>query len=300
MKAPFSGRCVSHQMNNTNLFVVTSVHEFSGEWQQGLEETAIRYVISGEEIYRVNKESVRVKGGNFLHVNKGQPHEVDIPYTKERTAGFCLTISNKVLNDVYHNKVSDTGSLLDNPFGKQGTTFDFVEGIYHQDDILNEYLASLKNKVDPFTGAVAVTTAELFFTIAGRLLASQSVVAKKINQVHADKYSTRRELYKRIDKAKMILEEDNTCDISMAKLANSVALSEFHFYRTFKQIHNITPYQYRLKKRMQRARQKLLDSNTCISQLAYDSGFADVQTFSKAFKKEFSLAPGRFRKHALH
>lgn len=295
METLFTGLHTNYKTDEGNLFVFSSIHEFSREWPDGLPEATVRYVISGHEQYYLNGETVRVDCGKFLLVNKSQPHNAYMPYTSERASGFCVGIHNSMLNDVYHNNIVSDISLLDNPFTTTKKEFDFYDGIYEPSDTVNRYLSSLESKLNVVTGVVAVAQDELFFNIAERLLISQTLIRKKVSSIKASKHSTRQELYKRIAKAKRILDEENGNELPVAKIAAMVALSEFHFYRTFKQIHNVTPHQYRIKRRLQSAREKLYSTNIPVTQVSLESGFADVQSFSKAFRKEFSVSPLCFR-----
>jgi len=295
MKTGFNGLRTNYKTDEGNLFVFSSLNEFSREWKSGLPAATIRYVISGEELYDVNKETFQVGKGNFLLVNKAQPHSAHMPYRSESVSGFCIAVSNSMLNDVHRNNLSDDLSMLDNPFKSEEVAFDFLESIYKPGDIVSTYLASLEHKLDRTTGLVDVPEDELFYNVAEKLLVSQMLVRGKINSIKASKYSTRQELYKRIDRAKRILDEEKEIELPIAAIAAKVALSEFHFFRIFKQIHNITPHQYRLKKRLQFAKEKLLNTAILITQLALESGFADVESFSKAFKKEFLVSPQCFR-----
>jgi AraC family transcriptional regulator len=74
-----------------------------------------------------------------------------------------------------------------------------------------------------------------------------------------------------------------------------VGLSEFHFIRLFKQSFSISPYQYIIQCRLAHA-QTLLANHVSIANTAFDTGFADVFSFSKAFKKAFGMSPSGFVK----
>ena len=295
MKTFFNGLHTTYTTDEGNRFVWSSLNEFSHEWRSGLPATTVRYVITGYEAYNLNSETVRVGPAKFLVVNKAQRHSVHIPYTSEPVTGFCVALNNALLNDVYHNHLEGDDSLLDNPFTKAGKEFHFCEDIYEPGDPLSRYLSMLQNKFDPATGELFVSQDELFFDVAERLLVSQTITRKKISNITASKHSTRQELYKRIAKAKIILDEEDENGLPVATIAAMVALSEFHFYRIFKQIYNISPHQYRIKKRLQRARLKLCNTDMPVTGISHESGFADLQSFSKAFRKEFFLSPKRFR-----
>ena len=103
------------------------------------------------------------------------------------------------------------------------------------------------------------------------------------------------ELYKRIIIAKELIDDDPGSTISMSELAAKASMSEFHFYRTFKQALGISPHQYRLQVRIEKAKSLMHSSLQPLKEIAAATGFADVHCFSKAFKSCVGVSPGRFR-----
>jgi len=77
-------------------------------------------------------------------------------------------------------------------------------------------------------------------------------------------------------------------------------MSEFHFFRCFKNVLGITPYQYLLEKRLQHSYSLLKQKELLISTIAKECGFPDVFTFSKAFKRKYGLSPSKYRFAANH
>lgn len=75
------------------------------------------------------------------------------------------------------------------------------------------------------------------------------------------------------------------------QVAIESSMSEFHFYRCFKQVTGRTPYQYMLEKRLAHGRELLNEKTMLVSEIATQCGFPDVFTFSKAFKRKYGLSP---------
>jgi AraC-like DNA-binding protein len=290
------GMFVGNSMSAGNLLVYSRLNELFHEWKGGHSEVGIKYVISGTEKYVLNKKTYHVSDGCFLLVNKGQDHEVSLPYSAQPVHGLCMSLTGDVLNDVLSNSNCAEEWMLDNPEGKDGLQFDFFEGIYRPDDVLTQYIASLGKILNKETGEVPLDSGQLFYGLAQHLLASQSLVHKKVWQINANRYSTRKELYRRTNTAKQIIDERFSQHIEMADLAGAVAMSEFHFFRTFRQVYGISPHQYQIKCRLENAKKMLLENKLTITETAFICGFADVQSFSKSFKKAFGISPAGFRK----
>jgi AraC family transcriptional regulator len=86
-------------------------------------------------------------------------------------------------------------------------------------------------------------------------------------------------------------------DVSEVALASN--LSEFHFFRSFKQAFGTTTYQYILNKKLELARTMLQEKDASITAIASMCNFPDLFTFSKAFKRRFGIAPSQFQKDSI-
>lgn len=83
--------------------------------------------------------------------------------------------------------------------------------------------------------------------------------------------------------------------ISIDELAADAAVSLYHFLRIFEQVVGITPGQYMLRTRLQRAAVRLRRCNDGIAAVALDCGFDDLSTFNRQFRRATGLTPGAFR-----
>jgi AraC-like DNA-binding protein len=290
----YPGIITSHSWNG-NTLNFSSLNEFLIEGQKQKAGPGIKYVISGEESYFIDKHVNRVREGACLLVNEGQKFDTLLQYQKEPVIGLCLSIDTKMLNDVFQNHIQAEDHLLENS-GKTRERFDFFESIYGKEDILCGHMHELTKKLDRTTGKIDLCDEELFFGIARHLLLSQERIKKNALQIKATRHSTRQELYARVSKARAMLDECFAEPIEMSALAASVALSEFHFYRTFRQVYGISPHQYQIKRRLEDSKSKLEKGEGSVSQVAHAAGFADVQSFSKSFRKMFLISPGYFKK----
>ncbi len=83
-------------------------------------------------------------------------------------------------------------------------------------------------------------------------------------------------------------------DLSLAELAGVVSLSPFHFARLFKASVGIAPHQYHIRCRITRAKQRLLEKELSIAQIALVVGFASQSHFNYHFKRLVGLTPTAF------
>jgi AraC-like DNA-binding protein len=85
-------------------------------------------------------------------------------------------------------------------------------------------------------------------------------------------------------------------ELSVGRLAREVGMSAYHFLRTFRNLVRMTPHQYLLHVRMNRAAVRLRLSDEPISSIAYEAGFNDLSTFNRRFRRLIGASPGAYRK----
>jgi AraC family transcriptional regulator len=81
-------------------------------------------------------------------------------------------------------------------------------------------------------------------------------------------------------------------------MATAASLSRFHFARAFKTSTGQTPYQYVNAKRMAQAK-VLLAQNQPLAEIALALNFSSQANFTRAFRREFGITPGRYREQKL-
>ncbi|HZI69516.1 MAG: helix-turn-helix domain-containing protein [Ginsengibacter sp.] len=105
--------------------------------------------------------------------------------------------------------------------------------------------------------------------------------------------SVSKSLFLQLTKAKNLIDQDVSRKLDVNILAKEAALSKFHFLRCFKKTFGLSPYQYLLKKRLERSFELLSEGNFNVTEVAYHVGFNDIYSFSKSFKKHFNKCPSQ-------
>lgn len=83
-------------------------------------------------------------------------------------------------------------------------------------------------------------------------------------------------------------------DISLDSLAGAAGLSPFHFARLFKRSTGVSPHQYVLRCRVERARGLLMRSQSSIAEVATEVGFCDQSHLAAHFKRVYGVSPKAF------
>jgi ribose transport system ATP-binding protein len=99
-----------------------------------------------------------------------------------------------------------------------------------------------------------------------------------------------------IQRAKLALEEKvHEAEVDYQALADSLAMSYDNFRRRFKNQIGMSPNQYFLSAKIERAKELLLFTDTEIKDIASQLGFSDPYYFSRVFKERVKTSPAHFR-----
>lgn len=83
---------------------------------------------------------------------------------------------------------------------------------------------------------------------------------------------------------------------SVEKLGKVACMSRSAFSNRFTELVHMTPLQYVIFVRVQKASRLLIDTNMSLISIAESVGYQSEAAFSEAFKKQFKLRPGEYRR----
>lgn len=102
----------------------------------------------------------------------------------------------------------------------------------------------------------------------------------------------------RLREVKAFIHEKFAQDLNLDALAEVAGMSKYHFCRTFRHSTGVTPYQYLLEVRIDRAKRLLQSSDEALGQISREVGFNSQSQFNRAFRKLTGTTPGIFRRSA--
>lgn len=84
-------------------------------------------------------------------------------------------------------------------------------------------------------------------------------------------------------------------DLEMEDFARLSGRSLSTFKRDFKASYRVTPGKWLTAKRLEYAKNLLINSDLNVNEVCFESGFRNTTHFNRAFKEKYSLPPGQFR-----
>src|SRR5439155_2279064 len=96
-------------------------------------------------------------------------------------------------------------------------------------------------------------------------------------------------------KAREYIEKHKTEELSLADVAKAAGASVFYFCKVFHRATGLKFTDYVARVRLEDARNRLLNPNLRISEIAYDVGFQSLTQFNRTFKLVFVQSTSEFR-----
>jgi AraC family transcriptional activator of pobA len=146
--------------------------------------------------------------------------------------------------------------------------------------------------------AAEITARKKHFGLKVDLLLQEILI--EIQRLNGTEYAAEsritRETERHILFAKQYIDQYYTQRISLTQLADISGYSYDHFRHMFKSWIGMTPMNYILHLRMEKARRMLLAGEVNVSQIGLDCGFSSLAQFSNAFKKATGRSPSDFKR----
>lgn len=253
---------------------------------------SIKYVLSGAEVYTCEKQTLSVDSSTFLVINRSQTYSSAID-TIDATLSFCVFFSDEFVSDALQFATRSNEHLLENPSTAAQTELNFDQKLFWLDTKMYELLD--RHSRDSYFDD-DLKTDEWCSNLLELLISAHKDEQVKRSRVKATKYSTRKEIYKRLCYAIDFIHEYFNTPVSLAQLSKVSCLSKFHFLRTFQQTFGVTPHQYITSLRLQHACRLLKETDLTVTDICLANGYRDESSFVRLFQSKIGMTPGMFKR----
>lgn len=245
--------------------------------------SAIEIVLCTKNIYTATIEDriYHLREGDILFIPPMKSHQLVAPETGER---FFLLFDTDFL-DLFTQKNTIIDFFSSEHMLSMGSETHYYPFVYQSlSKIIQIYFANDR------MSEVAIYSE--VFRIISYLCGSEELVSD-------DELNVRSDVYNKFTRILSFIEDNYSEDLSLETVANTAGFSKFHFARLFKQYTNTTFYEYLTSKRIVVSKQ-LLRKNVPVTDVAFQTGFNNLTTFSRCFKKYVGLSPSQYKSQFEH
>ena len=239
---------------------------------------SVKYVLRGEEVYRIDGRTRCVRAGEFLLVEAGSEFEVRTPRPDE-TVGLCVYLG-----------VGEGGTATVRSPGEldrviNGSPIDPLAGM------LGRYARLLSQR--PQAGPALARRIVQEVTIGAEDYLSS--FANRLERLGSLKRSTRIETLHRVERARCFIHSGADRSVTLEEIASEAALSRFHLTRSFADVFGLPPLAYHRRLRLDTAARRLRRDEVSATELAGQLGYGSLSAFTRAFRQHFGVPPSQAR-----
>lgn len=236
---------------------------------------SVKYVLAGEELYRIDGRSRRVRAGDFLLVEAGTEFEVQTP-RPDQTIGLCVYLG-----------VSETAEAAPLPLPRvlEGSRIDPLAGL------LGRYARLLAARPQAGQGLARRIVQEATIGAEDYLAG----FSNRLERLGSVKRATRIETLQRIERARAFIHASADRNVTLDEVAGVAALSRFHLTRSFSEAFGLPPLAYHRALRLDRAAALLKTDTDSATGIAAQLGYGSLSAFTRAFRQHFGVPPTQAR-----
>lgn len=252
---------------------------------------AIKYVSKGDEIYRLKDQEYVLNENQYLLCNSKCEGSVLID-SKVHVNGICIDISNEIISEVLATYIAPDTNIADLSLDTFFHSDDFLERQFDaQSTHLGHQLKHLDTIIKENPYQDYSFEKEFFYNLSEGIVSDYIPIVKQFRSLRCIKSDTKKDLLRRLTKGKEFLDQNFSKEIDIERVAIESNISQYHFFRLFKTVFGVSPYQYLKQKRLLKAQELLRHDRVPLAQLALEVGYSDIYSFSKAYKQQFGYAP---------
>ncbi|MFM7427664.1 MAG: helix-turn-helix domain-containing protein [Elainella sp.] len=241
--------------------------------------------------------------GHRLIVQTGQPVSYEWRQgsrwqtTTLQPGMFCLQSHGELNLPRWHGRFEFLAIALEPEFLEQGFRVSDPGAIRFRerrggfDPVISQFAARFRSEIQSgsYCGVLYGESLALAFS---RYLLEQHSHSSQLISTERGQLSPR-QLQEIID----LIHTDLPTELSLTDLAKHLNLSPFHFARLFKHSLGLSPHQYVLQNRIERAKKLIATTpKLSLTEIGLQVGFYDQTHFGKAFKRTVGLSPKQFAK----
>ena len=231
----------------------------------------IVYVKAGTGVLYTERGEIPIREGDLLVYDAETPHSESSAGKEELALYFCgisrLHLNGKAENVILGKELSPVLHT-----GTQKTDFERY---------FSALIAEVQDKLY-YYDEISRSLVKIILNCILRLLVQNNEDTFRTNECYRSARRFIDENYERIE--------------SVEEICKSMYISRYYLTHLFKEYSGMSPIQYIIAKRMEKAKQLLTATALPIHKIAERTGYAEVPSFLKTFKKMENMTPSQYRR----
>ncbi|MCX7747290.1 MAG: AraC family transcriptional regulator [Clostridia bacterium] len=253
---------------------------FQSHWHEQIE---LLYFTGGKALLKFNSDPFVAEPGDLLIANSNELHWGES--LTENTSYYCIIIDTSALHSCFMescdpskiNRTTSYCTLLSNK----------VNGDRYISKCMNILISEQEKKKPGYELAVKSSVFKLMTLL----------IRRHTNKtLSPQKYDSRIRNLERLNKVLEYIEESYDENITVEKACRITSLSPYYFCRLFKASTGKTLSEYVNLIRVNKAEFMLKNTDMNVTEVALNTGFNDINYFSRIFKKYKNVSPSSIRK----
>ncbi len=213
----------------------------------------------------------------------------------------CLTPAGQPISAEWKNEFEclsinfEPSLLIQTALGiNLSPNFELIETYQKNDPLIQHVALNLLSELDSETPAGKLYAESLAQTLLLHILRNYTTA-----RFAQENFSGGLSGYK-LRRVTEFIHEHLEQDLTLVDIAEVAGLSQFHFARAFRRTTGLTPQQYITQKRIERAKNLLVEGDLPLVEVSLRAGFKNQSHFTTLFRKFTRLTPKAWRelKHA--
>ncbi|WP_037454338.1 helix-turn-helix domain-containing protein [Sphingobium chlorophenolicum] len=214
---------------------------------------------------------------------------------------LCLCPANSTLSIELENSIETLhlyirSSVVNDVAKSLG--YDFPDGIRlrprvgQRDELLEQLAFEVRSVAASGGASTALYVDQMALAIAARL------IRHDYSKEPAPAANSRGLARGRLKRVQDFVEAHLERSIQLQELSLIAGLSVSHFVRQFKRATGVSPHQFVLRRRVERAKRLLAHSDQSLAEIAFSCGFSHQEHLTHTFRRHVGSTPGNYRRSA--
>lgn len=249
-------------------------------WHKQIE---LLLLLNGEAICKCNSQAFQIKEGDLIIVNSNDMHFFQ---SLDNEVSYCWIVIDPSILHSYSVDSCEVKYIM--PIMQNLILF---ENKISNDTKINDYIINILKEYELKQFGYELAIKASIFNLFVLLL--RNYLNKVLTQKEYDKRT--RDL-ERLNQTLKYISDNFLEDITTRQLAQIANFSEYYYSNIFKKATGMTVKEYIYHFRINAAEELLKRTNLNISEVAINTGFSDINYFSRLFRKYKQVSPSHFRK----